>query len=88
MFAFKATKVHKIYEDVLKYEAEILSIDREAGTCFVRYVSYGNEDEQELKDLLKSAPKPKIVQKESDAEVKSFYPDILQLLASKTCQNL
>ena len=60
-----------------------MSIDHEAGTCFVRYVSYGNEEEQELKDLLKSAPKPKIVQKESDAEVKSFYPEILQLLASK-----
>ena len=58
-----------------------MSIDHEAGTCFVRYVSYGNEEEQELKDLLKSAPKPKIVQKESDAEVKSFYPDIFQLLA-------
>ena len=63
-------------EDGLKYEAEILSIDHEAGTCFVRYVSYGNEEEQELKDLLKSAPKPKIVQKESDAEVNSFYPAI------------
>ena len=60
-----------------------MSIDHEAGTCFVRYVSYGNEEEQELKDLLKSAPKPKIVQKESDAEVKSFYPDIFRLLASK-----
>ena len=70
-------------EDGLKYEAEILSIDHEAGTCFVRYVSYGNEEEQELKDLLKSAPKPKIVQKESEAEVKSFYLDIFQLLASK-----
>ena len=59
-------------EDGLKYEAEILSIDHEAGTCFVRYVSYGNEEEQELKDLLKSAPKSKIVQKESDAEVNFF----------------
>ena len=56
-------------EDGLKYEAEILSIDHEAGTCFVRYVSYGNEEEQELKDLLKIVPKPKSREKESDAEV-------------------
>ena len=57
-------------EDGLKYEAEILSIDHEAGTCFVRYVSYGNEEEQELKDLHKiSVVKSKLKEKESDAEV-------------------
>ena len=59
-----------------------MSIDHEAGTCFVRYVSYGNEEEQELKDLLKSAPKPKIVQKESDAEVNLLSCHLIDLLKS------
>ena len=56
-------------EDGLKYEAEILSIDHEAGTCYVRYVSYGNEEEQDIKDLQKISVKSKSKEKESDVEV-------------------
>ena len=56
-------------EDGLKYEAEILSIDHETGTCYVRYVSYGNEEEQDIKDLQKISVKSKSKEKESDVEV-------------------
>lgn len=37
------------------YDAEILSVDLQAGTCVVRYRGYGNEEEQIL-DNLKHAP--------------------------------
>ncbi|XP_045216866.2 survival of motor neuron protein-like [Mercenaria mercenaria] len=40
-------------EDQCLYEAEIISIDDAAGTCYVRYADYGNEEEQMLKDLLR-----------------------------------
>ena len=46
-----------------------MSIDLEAETCYVRYLSYGNEEEQELKDLMKITPPPKTRQKESEPEV-------------------
>uniref|UniRef100_K1RDL1 Survival motor neuron protein n=1 Tax=Magallana gigas TaxID=29159 RepID=K1RDL1_MAGGI len=42
-------------EDGLVYDAEILSVDLQAGTCVVRYRGYGNEEEQIL-DNLKHAP--------------------------------
>ena len=55
-----------------------MSIDHEAGTCFVRYVSYGNEEEQELKDLQKiSNVKSKLKEKESDAEVTTQFSPLL-----------
>ena len=42
----------KFSEDNLIYEAEILSLDEETGTCYVRYTDYGNEEEHDIKDLL------------------------------------
>ncbi|XP_048733380.2 survival motor neuron protein 1-like [Ostrea edulis] len=42
-------------EDGLVYDAEILSVDQQTGTCVVRYRGYGNEEEQIL-DNLKPAP--------------------------------
>ena len=50
-----------------------MSIDHEAGTCYVRYVSYGNEEEQVIKDLQKISIKPKTKEKESDAEVITHF---------------
>ncbi|XP_078615216.1 uncharacterized protein LOC144884127 isoform X2 [Branchiostoma floridae x Branchiostoma japonicum] len=38
-------------EDQLWYPAEILSINPQRRTCLVRYSYYGNEEEQNLKDL-------------------------------------
>ncbi|WAR00621.1 SMN-like protein [Mya arenaria] len=38
-------------EDGCNYDAEIISIDNDAGTCVVRYLNYGNEEEQELAKL-------------------------------------
>ncbi|XP_078692813.1 survival motor neuron protein 1-like isoform X2 [Branchiostoma floridae x Branchiostoma belcheri] len=38
-------------EDQLWYPAEILSINPQRRTCLVRYTDYGNEEEQNLKDL-------------------------------------
>lgn len=57
-------------EDGLVYDAEILSVDQQAGTCVVRYRGYGNEEEHIL-DNLKPAPgrRPRSQQKMSDAEV-------------------
>ncbi|XP_060596669.1 survival motor neuron protein-like, partial [Ruditapes philippinarum] len=40
-------------EDQCLYEAEILSVDESAGTCYVRYADYGNEEEQMIKDLVR-----------------------------------
>ncbi|XP_060073615.1 survival motor neuron protein 1-like [Ylistrum balloti] len=39
-------------EDGLIYDADILSVDEETSTCFVRYKGYGNEEEHNLSDLL------------------------------------
>ncbi|KAJ8404496.1 hypothetical protein AAFF_G00337630 [Aldrovandia affinis] len=39
-------------EDGQVYAARISSIDRDKGTCVVVYTDYGNEEEQELADLL------------------------------------
>ncbi|KAI1904696.1 hypothetical protein AGOR_G00008370 [Albula goreensis] len=39
-------------EDGQVYPASIASIDQERGTCVVVYTDYGNEEEQELADLL------------------------------------
>lgn len=39
-------------EDGQVYPASIASIDQERGTCVVVYTEYGNEEEQELADLL------------------------------------
>ena len=38
-------------EDDVVYEAEIRSVDPEAGTCIVRYQGYGNEEEHQLDHL-------------------------------------
>lgn len=39
-------------EDGKLYAATITSIDEERGTCIVVYTGYGNEEEQNLEDLL------------------------------------
>ncbi|XP_035825144.1 survival motor neuron protein isoform X2 [Aplysia californica] len=39
-------------EDGEVYEARILSINQDKGTCTVQYIGYGNEEEQQLTDLL------------------------------------
>ena len=39
-------------EDGGVYEAVIKSIDASSGTCLVRYLGYGNEETQQLQDLL------------------------------------
>lgn len=42
-------------EDGNLYSATISSIDQEKGTCVVLYTEYGNEEEQNLSDLLTEA---------------------------------
>ncbi|CAE1228542.1 SMN [Acanthosepion pharaonis] len=44
-------------EDGLIYDASIISINYSEGTCVVRYIGYGNEEEQILSDLIPLAPK-------------------------------
>ncbi|XP_051923442.1 survival motor neuron protein 1 [Hippocampus zosterae] len=39
-------------EDSQLYSATISSVDKEKGTCIVVYTDYGNEEEQNLEDLL------------------------------------
>lgn len=39
-------------EDGQLYAATISSIDEKRGTCIVVYTDYGNEEEQNLEDLL------------------------------------
>lgn len=39
-------------EDGQLYAATITSLDEERGTCVVVYTGYGNEEEQNLEDLL------------------------------------
>lgn len=39
-------------EDGQLYAATIASIDKKRGTCIVVYTDYGNEEEQNLEDLL------------------------------------
>lgn len=39
-------------EDGQLYAATIASIDKKRGTCIVVYTGYGNEEEQNLEDLL------------------------------------
>lgn len=39
-------------EDNQVYKARIVSIDSESRTCMVRYLGYGNEEEQSLEDLI------------------------------------
>jgi len=43
----------KYSEDGCSYDAEIISVDHAAGSCVVRYLNYGNVEEQELSSLLK-----------------------------------
>lgn len=42
------------YEDGIDYEAKILSIDKEKGTCILKYIGYDNEQEVSLCDLIAS----------------------------------
>ena len=39
-------------EDELIYDAVIISLDESSNTCVVRFCGYGNEEEQNLDDLL------------------------------------
>lgn len=43
-------------EDGKLYAATISSVDQEQGTCVVSYTNYGNEEEQNLSDLLTHIP--------------------------------
>lgn len=40
------------------YHAVIKSIDAAAGTCVVRYIGYGNEEEHKLDDVLVASSAP------------------------------
>ena len=40
-------------EDGTVYEAKIVSINTDDNTCVVRYLGYGNEEEQSLEDLIR-----------------------------------
>ncbi|KAL8606338.1 hypothetical protein ACOMHN_050818 [Nucella lapillus] len=40
-------------EDGAVYEAKVISISAEDNTCVVRYLGYGNEEEQSLEDLIR-----------------------------------
>ncbi|RWS09467.1 survival motor neuron protein-like isoform X1 [Dinothrombium tinctorium] len=44
-------------EDKCEYEAQIVDICKDRGTCIVRYIGYGNEEEQLLTDLMPSKGK-------------------------------
>ncbi|XP_051962454.1 survival motor neuron protein 1 [Xyrauchen texanus] len=58
-------------EDGNLYAATILSIDHEKGTCVVFYSDYGNEEEQNLNDLLTEASDlDEETQKAADVQVK------------------
>lgn len=52
------------------YEAEVISVDDSAGTCYVRYVDYGNEEEHSIKDLLRVHRQKHRHLRESENEVK------------------
>lgn len=45
-------------EDGQLYAATIISIDEERGTCVVVFTGYGNEEEQNLEDLLSEISEP------------------------------
>ena len=47
-------------EDGQMYEAVILSINRPAQTCLVRYLGYGNEELQALSDIFPSVADPDV----------------------------
>ncbi|XP_075895189.1 survival motor neuron protein 1 isoform X2 [Nelusetta ayraudi] len=61
-------------EDGQLYAATIVSIDEERGTCVVVFTGYGNEEEQNLEDLLSDISEPdeasstKVNEAESSAE--------------------
>ncbi|XP_033750505.1 survival motor neuron protein 1-like [Pecten maximus] len=59
-------------EDGLIYDAEILSVDEETSTCFVRYKGYGNEEEHNLSDLLLSTGRQRKQKLASDVETDSM----------------
>ncbi|XP_061389321.1 survival motor neuron protein [Musca vetustissima] len=46
--------VRATYEDGIDYEAKIMSIDKEAGTCLLKYIGYDNVQEVALCDLIAS----------------------------------
>lgn len=46
--------VRATYEDGVDYEAKIISIDENAGTCLLKYIGYENEQEVALSELIAS----------------------------------
>lgn len=59
-------------EDGLIYDAEVLSVDEENSSCFVRYRGYGNEEEHNLSDLLPSTGRNRKPKLASDVETDSM----------------
>lgn len=63
-------------EDGTVYEAKIVSINTDDNTCVVRYLGYGNEEEQSLEDLIRhdrSNRKQRRSDSVSFSEVKYIY---------------
>lgn len=46
--------VRATYEDGVDYEAKLISINPNSGTCFLRYIGYDNEQEMPLSNLIPS----------------------------------
>ncbi|XP_005184862.1 survival motor neuron protein [Musca domestica] len=46
--------VRATYEDGIDYEAKIISIEKEAGTCLLKYIGYDNVQEVALCDVIAS----------------------------------
>jgi survival motor neuron protein len=80
-------------EDQCLYEAEILSVDESAGTCYVRYADYGNEEEQMIKDLVRVQTNKHKPTQESENEVQwenkpvVLKGHLLTLCSSFCCQD-
>ncbi|KAL5005041.1 hypothetical protein ScPMuIL_018497 [Solemya velum] len=58
-------------EDGLIYDAEIISLDEDAGTCLVNFLSYGNEETQNLADLLNPTSSTKTMKRMLTVETSS-----------------
>ncbi|ELT96430.1 hypothetical protein CAPTEDRAFT_170515 [Capitella teleta] len=69
-------------EDGETYEAIIRSVNSDDATCVVRYLGYGNEESQNMGDLLPSAPvEEKTVQVTSD--VRNFTSESSDIYSPK-----
>lgn len=64
-------------EDGQLYAATITSIDKKRGTCIVFYTEYGNEEEQNLDELLSEISEG---DEETNAKVNQNKPTLKQLV--------